>query len=287
MTFEEIKKALETTPEIVKQVVSSFKDSIIKELEPELVIRTKEEDESYVAAKLNSQLSEKIKAEFGKTMDGIDARIKEITGVEKTNGEKTTDYLNRVIGEIKNKGVDPVQAQRVKDLETQLEAAKAAQAKLEGDIFNKEVDMTIGNALDKSNFFVPPHLKTEEERNSYISAQRELITLGFKKALAAKRNEDGSLVFYEGETPQISTKDGKPLSATDLISQKYQAYFVPAAHSATGTGTGQQGAANTGTASFKSTDDVHAYLKQQGIEPTQSEYMQQFKTLVTEHKISV
>src|SRR5574343_409298 len=97
MTLEEFKAGLEKNPALLKDVVSSFTAQVTKELEGTHVIRTKAEDVAYLDSQIQTLLPAKINEAFKTTLDGVDAKIKEISGVEKNGTEKTTDYFARIL----------------------------------------------------------------------------------------------------------------------------------------------------------------------------------------------
>jgi hypothetical protein len=288
MTLEEFKAGLEKNPALLKEVVSSFTSQVTKELEGSHIIRTKAEDADYLDNQIKTLLPVKIKEQFKTTFDGIDAKIKEVTGVEKTSAdERTTDYFARVIQQMKEKGADPISTQRLKDLEAQLADVNTKLANKDNEIFAKEQDIMISAALDKANFAYPMHLKTEEEKQGYLALQRQLIASGFKQSVTAKKDEKLGIVYYDGDKALLSQKDGKPLSPSDILNEKFSHFFAPAGQQGSGTGAGQSGAAGGGASTFSTTDDVHKHLATNGLTVGSKDYMDQFVKITAENKIAV
>lgn len=295
MTLTEIKEAAEKQPELRKEILSSFKDEFVKGAEAEgMVVRTKDEDQKYldnhvktvVDTKVSEALKPKLDEEFSKTMSKIDEEIRSITGIEKKSGEKTTAYAKRAIEEKQLKGGDPVTKERVKELEDLLRQKESEfdtkMKEKEESLFSQSIDYQVNAVLDKANIAMLPHLKSEEEKQSYVNTQKALIKQGFLSSFKPKKDTDGNIVFYDGDKPQMSTKDGKPKSAGDLISEKFAHYFMPSGPIKSGTG--HEGGGGGG-ATFKSTEDVHKYLEGQKIEAGTEKYIKEYSRIVTENAL--
>jgi hypothetical protein len=290
MKFEELKGVLEQTPELLKEITSSFKDKIVPELETAgYVVRSTDEDASYLENQIKAVLPGRIGTEFGNAMRNIDEQIKSITGIEKNNGEKTTDYAKRAVEERTSKGQDPISKQRLADLEKELENVKTTSAQqieqANKKLFSREVDLQLSSSLANVNFAVPAHLTTEDQRKEFIELQRQSIKTLFGSSYRPERHEEtGEIVFYEGEKPMLNTKDGKPMTATDLVNLKFSAYFSPLAPVKTGTGQGKTGS-SAGAQTFATREDIHAHLKAAGVSVTSPEYMRQYKQLAEDNKL--
>jgi hypothetical protein len=297
MEIQEIREAANKQPEIKTAIISSFKEDFIKGAEAEgLIIRTKEQDQQYldthvktvVDGKIAEVLKGKVGEEFGKAMNQIDSEIKGITGVEKNNGEKTTDYAKRALAEIKSKGGDAATKERVSQLEKLLHDTKTDLEKQlteeKENAFKRENEFQVSSALDKVNIAVPIHLKTDAEKQAYVNQQKALIKTGFLTSYKSERDSDGNIIYKEDGKPLLNIKDGKPQNASDIIGSKYSAWFVPEQAKVTGTGTGQQ---SSGGGQFKTSEDVHNHLKANGIDASSEKYLQEFEKLTTENHISV
>jgi hypothetical protein len=297
MTIEEIKTAVEKQPELKTAIVSSFKTDFVAGAEAEgMVVRTKDQDQQYLTNHVNAVVADRVKAdlqkevdkEFGNAMRKIDEEIKAVTGVEKKPGEKTTDYAKRAVEE-KRQGGDPVTKEKVAQLEA-LMASKETEfnTKLQEkdtQIFNIELGAQVNSFLDKANIAIPVHLKTDEEKQNFVNQQKALIRQGFLGSHNAKKDEQGNIIFYEGDKPVMSTKDGKPKAAGDIIGEKYSAWFVPPGKQTTGTGSG--GSSGLPDGGFKKKEEIHAYLSANGFEAGTGEYMTKLEQLATEAKIDI
>jgi hypothetical protein len=296
MTIEEIKTAVEKQPELKTAIVSSFKPDFVAGAEAEgLVVRTKAQDQQYLDNHVNAvvddrvkkEVQKKIDEEYGNTMRGIDEQIKSVTGIERKPGEKTTDYAKRAIEE-KRQGGDPVTKEKVTQLEQLLASTKTDyETKLQEaqtQLFNKEIEWQVNSDLDKRSYALPVHLKTEEEKQAYINQQKAFMRQDLMGTYTRKKDEQGNIIWYEGDKPLMNQKDGKPKGAGDIIGEKYNPWFVPAGKVVTGTGGGSTGLPDGG---FKKKEEIHAYLAANGMEAGSKAYMDKFESLATEAKIDI
>jgi len=285
VTMELVRAAVGKTPALLTEILSSFKADFVKGAEAEgLVVRTKEQDQQFLTNHVNATVADRVKAElqkevdkeFGNAMRKIDDEIKAVTGVEKKPGEKTTDYAKRAVEE-KRQGGDPVTKEKVTQLE-QLLASKETEfnTKLQEahtQLFDKEIEWQVNADLDKRSYALPVHLKTEEEKQAYINQQKAFMRRDLLSTYSRKKDEQGNIIWYEGDKPLMNQKDGKPKGAGDIIGEKYNPWFVPAGKQTTGTGGGNSGLPDGG---FKKKEEIHAYLAANGIEAGSKAYMDKF-----------
>lgn len=296
MTIEEIKTAVEKQPELKTAIVSSFKPDFVAGAEAEgLVVRTKEQDQQFLTNHVNAVVDERVKKdlqkkvdeEYGNSMRKIDDHIKAITGLDKQAGEKTTDYAKRAIEE-KRQGGDPVTKEKVTQLEQLLTSTKADYEKKLGDEraerFKQEQEWQVNSDLDKRNIALPPHLKTDKEKQDYVSQQKAMMRQGFFGSVTAKKDEQGNIIYYEGDKPLMNQQDGKPKSAGDIIGAKFNPWFVPPGKVVTGTGGGGAGLPEGG---FKKKEEIHAYLAANGVAVGTADYNTQFEQMANEAKIEI
>ncbi len=294
MTLQEIQEAVNASPELKTGVLSSLKDDFMTAPPPDVVVRTKEQDEQYVTNRLNAILPDEVQKGFDQkfkpVLDQMDNIVIGLTGEQKQHNEKTADFIKRAIEGLKNKGGDPVTTAKVKELEDLLSKKESEfvqqMSAHEQKLFEKEIIWSVNSELDKLNIAVPPHIKTDEEKQSYVNQQKALIKNGFLSGYTPKKDAEGNIVFYEGDKPLMSQKDGKPKTAGELISEKFAPWFVPTQHTVTGTGTQTTGAAST-TAGFKDKEAIHAHLKAQGLDEDSKRYMDQFQKLCKDNGIVI
>jgi hypothetical protein len=300
LTIDQVKEIAGKDPEFRNSLISSFTEDFVKAPPGNVIIRTKDEDQKFLDNHVNTVVEErvskllqpKVDEQFGQALSKIDAEILSITGIEKKPGEKTTAYAKRAVEE-KRQGGDPVTKERVKQLEESLATNKQEYEKKLSEkdqaLFSREVDWQINAELDKANVALLQHLKTDEEKQSFVKQQKALIKSGFLNAYQAKKDDQGQIIFYSGDQPQLSQKDGKPMSAGELIARDFASWFVPAAHVQTGTGTGS-GSGNGAAipaGGFKDKESIHKYLAAAGMEAGSKEYMQKFEALAQENKIRI
>ncbi len=298
VTMDLVRAAVGKTPALLAEILSGFKADFVKGAEAEgLVVRTKEQDQQYldnhvnavVDGRVKKDLQKKVDEEFGNAMRKIDDEIKAVTGIEKKPGEKTTEYAKRAVEE-KRQGGDPITKEKVTQLEQLLASTKTDyETKLteaQTQLFNKEIEWQVTGDLDRRNIVVPAHLKTEEEKQAFISQQKSMMRQGFLSTVTPKRDEQGQIIYYEGDKPLMNQKDGKPKVAGDIIGEKYSAWFVPPGKQTTGTGSGGSGGLLP-EGGFKKKEEIHEYLKANGVEAGTKDYMTQFEKLATDAKIEI
>ena len=266
---------------------------ILEMLEPEAqshleskghIIRTKEQDDQYIG----SQVEAKIKDQISTIHKRYDEDLFELTGERKNPTEKTYDFLKRKVIELKesakgkSEGVDK---DKLAELQKALDEAKADKDKSLSEVnekhFKKALNLTLSSELDKATIAVPTHLKTDDEKQNFVSTQKRMLVKDFLESYTAKEDDEGNIVFYKGDQLQANIKDGKPLSASDLIAQNYSHYFVKSDRQQGGAGTGKTGDPET----FATREDVHAYLKSKGLDDSTKEYGDQLLKICKEHGV--
>lgn len=294
VTMDLVRAAVGKTPALLAEILSGFKADFVKGAEAEgLVVRTKEQDQTYldnhvnavVDTRVKKDLQKKVDEEFGNAMRKIDDEIKAVTGIEKKPGEKTTEYAKRAVDE-KRQGGDPVTKERVTQLEQQVSTYETKLKDADATLFNKEIEWQVTGDLDRRNIVVPAHIKTEEEKQAFISQQKAMMRQGFLSTITPKRDEQGQIIYYEGDKPLMNQKDGKPKGAGDIIGEKYSAWFVPPGKQVTGTGSGGSGG-ELPEGGFKKKEEIHDYLKANGIEVGTKQYLDKLQELATEAKIDI
>lgn len=292
MQITEIKQAISEAPDLKKAIIDMLTADGI-------VVRTKDEDANYLSSNIglvakkeaDKLYQERFDGEFATAMNTIDEQIRKITGIEKKPNEKTTVFAERAIGEIKTGNGKEANAQ-LEELRQSLQAKEREYseklASYEKEFFEKERNWMIGSVLDGMTIAVPGHIKDEAQRQAFAEQQKNLIKSGFLSSFVAKKDEAGKVVYYDGDKPLLNSKDGNPLTARELLTERFGSWFMPEGHRAAGAGTGNPGGtAGQGGKGFAKTDDIHGYLKQKGIAVTSPEYMKQFGELAKEAGIEI
>lgn len=296
MTIEEILTAVASDAALKTKLVSSFKDDFVKGAEAEgLIVRTKEQDQTYVQSQVDAilptKVEEKFNVKFKENLDAMDSIVTE-AGYMKGAHEKTTDFIKRAFADLKSKGADPTAKDRIAELEKLMgekeNGYKSKLGELEKSLFSKEIDWQLSGSLDNANIFVPTHLKTDEEKQAYINQEKNLMKLGFMSAVTAKKDESGNVVFYEGDKLLVSTKDGKPLKAGEILQSKFSGKFLQPGQQGAGSGHGKAGGeGGAGGNGFKTVDDIHKHLAASGIAVSSQEYQDQLSKIATDNSISI
>lgn len=298
MTINEILEAIKADPKLKTDLFAGIKDEFKGQAQAlGLVIRTPEEDKTFIdtqlASKVDTQLEEKFDKKYKDRLDDYDRLIAEVTGVAKreadpvdrSKSEKTSDYLKRAIVDFEKRH-RTADGARVTELERLL-AEKDKDYKgrikdLESKMFNQAVDLTLESDLKGRQIVIPAHLKTDKERQKYEQTQRDMIKNQFRAQVAAKEVEGKGLMYLKGETALLNN-DGTPKTAAQILDEDFGFYFVPVGAKGEGSG----GIPPQGGNGFSKTDDVHNFLRGKGLVAGTPAYMEQFDKLTKEHKVDV
>ncbi len=291
LTAEQVLEEVGQNPDLRKGLISSFKDDFISAPPEGFVVRTKEQDDLYMDSRLNAILPGKVEEKFNErfrtNLEQMDTQITEITGETKGPHEKTTEFLKRAFSTLKSKGGDATTKQRVQELENTLsQKTSEFEQKLsqkDQQLFEQQIDWSLNADLAHQVIAVPPHLKTDAEKQAFAGEQRQLIKSGFKQRFTSKKDDQGNIVFFEGDKALISDRDGKPKTAGELLSETFAAWFVPKGHVLTGTGT--TGIVPAG--GLRDKESVHTYLAANGLEAGSKEYQDQFEKLIKDNGIKL
>ena len=126
-------------------------------------------------------------------------------------------------------------------------------------------------------------LKTDEEKQQYTNMQRNMLKYDLLQKLKPQKDKDGNVVFFEGDKPLVSTQDGKPIGAQDIINTRYSSYFTKAQQQQGGAGTGG-GVGAPGK--FNTRAEVHNFVHEKGNAPRGTKaYLDEVDKLIKEHGI--
>ncbi len=276
-------------------------DQILEQLLPDAqtylttkghVIRTQADDESYVASKARELTDAEINGKLGGLYQGIEDQIKEVTGLTKKSNEKATEFNKRVLKELKIQadaatGGDDALKQQIQTLSANLETAlgekESAVNEIKSGYFKKQVDFALSAELNGLNLAVPAHIKTDADKAAFIANQRRLLKLQLTNDYTIKEDSDGNITFYKGDQLEKSTKDGKALTANEIIARDFTPYIDITTPK--GGGAGSQGGGNAGGATFQTKAAVMDHLKSTGLEEGTQEFSKQYGKIVKEQGI--
>ena len=302
MTFAEIQSAVQGNPALLTEIANGFgkdiipvigqNDELFKGVVPVLgqkgyIVRTQSDEQSYLDKFKTQVIEQDIPARIKAVHDQYDNDLFELTGERKAPTEKTYDFVKRKITEIKTSKIeDPVLKEQLQTLQRQLEDKEKVHKKVVDDIeskyFGREIDMLVTSDLSQVNIALPAHLKTDDEKQKYISSQKSLMKKDLLSSFQAKQDNDGNIIFYEGDKQLISNTDGKPLKPLDIIKDKYAFYIAKdEGRQQNGGGTGGNG----GQGTFTTKEEVYKYLETKGIEPLTKQFNDEYAKLVKEHGI--
>lgn len=267
-------------PEVKALIGDAFtEDALAEMLTPEVqtrlgsthVIRTKEDDESFVSSRAKELKDAEIGSHVGSLHQMYEDQIKEM-GYQKKSNEKTSEFQKRVLADLKaqaaaGQGGDAVLKEQITALTASIETLKSekesAVSELQTKYFKKQVDSLLSMDLAGRPIAVPATIKTDAEKQAYAENQRSLLKLHLLNNYTVKEDNDGNTLFYKGDVLEKSTQDGKPLTATDIISRDFAPYFDVQQQKSAGAGSS---AGVNGGGTFSTMDEVYTHLKSNGFE---------------------
>ena len=274
-------------------------DQIAEMLMPEVqtrlsethVIRTKEDDESYLSSHVSQGVDAKIGARIGEIHQQYEDDIFEITGLRKKVNEKAYEFNKRLLKELKTKSDNSGGDQGLKDqIQSLTEALTQKDTEYASKLtevqtasFKKQLEIVTSGVFDKQQIATPPHIVSDEDKLKYINNQKRLLKQDFLNTFTPKEDNEGNITFYIGDKLQVNQKDGKPLTAEELIADNYGSYFnVAESKKQGGAGSGKDGIPSNG---FTTTEQIYEHLKSKGLEMMTPEFNQAAIKLKIEYGI--
>ena len=201
-------------------------------------IRTPDQEKEYLANATKNSSSEAAKEERRMLLNGLDGRFKELTGIEKEKGVKTSDYIiNGYKAMMENNKTVTSEFEKFKnDKLSESEAAKEYKAlndkaKLEFKTTLAERDSTITQyKSNEFNFKVDLSVKDAMNRISPTLKKIDLID-DAKEVRVNKFYQNFKIVEHEGalilhdkkdDSPIIDPTNGNPLSIFDVLSKEFE-----------------------------------------------------------------
>lgn len=234
------------TPEDAIKALSSMKYNI----------RNLDQEKEFLVNATKSAASEAAKDERRMLLNGLDSSFKELTGIEKEQGVKTSDYIKGLMkGMIsENKTVKSDFEKFKTDKLSESEAANEYKAlndkaklefkatlaerdatinKYKSNEFNFKVDLSVKDAMNR----ISPTLK----KIDLIEDAKEVRVNNFHKNYKIIEHE-GVLILHDkkDDSPVIDPTNGNPLSIFDVLTKEFEPLVD------TGRKQGGTGAAGTG-----------------------------------------
>jgi hypothetical protein len=301
MTIAEIQQAVGANPALLGEIATTFVPEVVKS--PELikgvlpiftqngyVVRSQADETSYLETYKNTVIEKEIPTRIKEVHDRYDQDIFDLTGEKKQPNEKTYDFLKRKITEIKNSKVDDPtlrgQLEKLqKDLLDKDNVHKEAISKMESGFLKDQLTTLVTTALDVIQIAIPAHLKTPEEKGKYEETQRRMMKRDMLENITGKKDAQGNVIFYEGETPLTSTADGKPLKALDIINSRYSSYIaVDPNRKQAGAGSGLE--MKDGKPIFTTKQQAFDFLVAKGMDEKTKAFTDEYAKLVREHALT-
>lgn len=271
MTIEEIKKGLEENPEMKKDLIALVETDAVEHLKTKgHVIRTKDEENQFLSDYEKSKIDPRVNEIYTQ----LDKDILAITGVKKDGSEKTYDYLKRVVSPIVNevkdlkkqiadgldKNGDELTKQQLKQLQEKLTEKENELTKLQDAKVKEVSEIKQQHAIDRALLgkkIVVPSTVADDKKEAYLNSRRDFIADQFKKKFTAAE-QDGKVVYKQGDTIVLNKKTNQPMSAEEIIMDEFS-YEFEAEKGPKGAG-GSGGGAGAGSADEAEVTDKETLL---------------------------
>ncbi len=182
----------------------------------------------------------------------FESSIKEVSGVDKAQGEKATEYLKRAVTGMKSELTDLKQKakegklteyekERVGQLESQL-STKDTEFKKERDTWQAErLNFRVSNDVDNGLAVVKAKLKKDlsgDVLTDIVDARINRFRNEYK-AEVVKDGDKDILIYRNSKGETVNNENHKPANAEYILSTLFSPYFDTNAQQ-TGTGSGRQ-----------------------------------------------
>lgn len=276
MTLEEITTALTADEALLTGVVSELKTkgySIRNSDEEKLFLENYEKN--VLPSRVESEVETRIKARVSELASGVEKDIFDVSGIVKEPNEKYYEYTKRVLNTLKEtKGSDTESL--LKDrLKLYEEKANELEQKLVAEQESKKTEILgfkkktlIDSALKEINIAYPSHITSDEQKQEYKKSIERLVLNDFETRFMAKDN-NGEVVFYEGESPLLDTSTNMYLKPSDIISKNYSHFVAPKEQPKGGLGGEQQKPSSVGKMTEEQFD---LYASEKGLVLGSKEY---------------
>jgi membrane-associated HD superfamily phosphohydrolase len=235
------------------KLIFNSPEEAVKALESKgYVVRTVDQENEYISNRLKDEIGNKVKEIHSR----YDQDIKELTGYEKQDNEKTYDLLKRAVGELSNekkslaekleqlkkegmsgnKAAEEIQAQFEASKNNWTKERQELEAKLktvEQKQFNYRFENEIGGALNK----IIPTLKSPEAIGGKAVFDRAVKAAidEFKSQYKVDLSESGFVYHDKDGKPVMNSKTHTPKTTEELLSESLK-FLVDEQRRQTGAG---------------------------------------------------
>lgn len=223
----------------------------------------------------------------------IDSRLAESFGTQKKEGEKTSDYIARMIKEKEDKIKELSEASPdVTKFQADIDKLKSLNEKLKGDLKVKEEEFSkklfqkdfkaMVNSIDIP---VPPHI-TADEKEAYVNDQRELIENRLSSKYKVKYNND-QVEFFNTDDSPVTDDNLNPLGAKDIVKRDLPYLFKEYKQDPPASQGGQSSKPNQAQGGkYKTFAEISAAAVNEGLAPGSIEYVDRVDKLAEENGIN-
>ena len=266
-TPEELTAVITAKPELISHITNVLSSK-------KYAVRSEEDDASY-KANIESQA---VSGYTSRVATEVEKTIKEITGIEKTQNEKWTDYYQRatktVVGskaqieseltELKGKSnLTEAERNQLNDLKSQNQNLLTETENIKKGYEQKIVKLTASREIQSQIESV----KSRLNKNPQLSKAIEIVSnQAIKEMLDSAQIDDNGKVVFVKDGKFLTDKNLKPITAADIYSEK-MADFIDKGKQVSGAGGGSNNDNPSGIlpAGVKTQNDLNRYFNSLGI----------------------
>lgn len=275
MTLEEIVTAVNADQTLLTGVVGELKTKgyLVRNAEEEKVFLENFE-KNVLPSKVETEVEARIKARVSELASGVEKDILDTTGIAKEPNEKYYEYTKRVLNtlkETKGSDSDNLLKDRLKLYEDKTVALEQQllqeQESKKSELLGFKKKTLIDSALKDINIAYPTHITSDEQKSEYKKSIERLVLNDFDTRFMAKDN-NGEVVFYDGENPLLDTTTNSYLNPSSIIERSYGHFIAPKEQPKGGLG-GTQAPSSVGKMTSEQFD---AYASEKGFMLGSREY---------------
>lgn len=266
MTYDEFKAELEKTPDLLTDITEKHESDFLKHLtEKKGKIVTSTDDYARDRAAAIGEGSKK-------AHEAWEAKIEELTGLKKTQGEKGLDFYDRVKKDLKFQATqtDDTPEGRadnaaIKALQKQLEDMQKANTEKDKAFFVSKVKTDVEASIRGLKFSVPPHIKDDATKAAY---QRDLVaekTALFNSLYTAEARTDGSIQYKDKSGTVLVDNSGEPLTVEAVFAKNHAHLLTPTGNNQGGAGSNDAGGNGNADYLGKNREEIRAKLAEKGL----------------------
>lgn len=254
MEITELQEKIQNDADFRTQLISVLEPTLPQVLQEKgFVVRTKDDDESYLrnyeanylTPKVEQLYKEKIGEEVKRIHNQYDEDLFNLTGQRKQANQKTYEFMKEVWGSRLDETTKVFKTQ-VEQLSAEREKLLSENEQLKQDYTHKISSFKVNSVLDTDlstrQVALPASITNEEDKIRFAKTQQEFVKSALLQKYKYADTENGIVFLKQDGTPVLNPKTAMPATAADIIAMDFGLYFVESTKTGgLGSGNGQNG----------------------------------------------